>query len=595
MKIKNEKIVFDPATQNNIDQWLTKHYDEETKAAINHMLENDPREAVDAFYTTLSFGTGGLRGIMGIGSNRMNRYTVMSATQGLANYLLKQPKPAKGYSVFIGYDSRHHSREFAEEAAKVLAGNDIQVYLFKELRPAPLVSFGCRFKHCSAGIMITASHNPSEYNGYKVYWNDGAQILPPHDRNIMAEVEKIKDPATIKSVKDVNNTLVTWVGEEIDEAYLTAILPLQLYPEENKKDGWKLKIVYTSLHGAGITITPKALTAVGFATIILVDQQVIPDGNFPTVKAPNPENKSALQMGIDKMLAQDADLLIANDPDADRIGIAVKHNEEAYLINGNQFICIVLHYILETLTKQCKLPAKAAFIKTIVTTELFKAICDSYKKPCFEVLTGFKYIAEKIREWEHSSDGYQFIFGGEESYGCLIGTQTLDKDAVSASMMICEVALQVKKQKQTLIDYLHAIYKKYGYYFEKLLSVNFEESKESKECMQLAMAQLRISPPNSLVDVGIESIEDYQTSINTNLLTGETNQLWLPKSDVLVYWLTDGSKLMIRPSGTEPKIKIYGGVVRKDFKSIADAEKEADQHLTMLLEALEQLLHASTF
>ena len=590
MKTKQD-VTLDPHTQRNIDSWLSGQYDPETKAAIKKMLEDNPKEAVDAFYTSLSFGTGGLRGIMGTGSNRINRYTIRAATQGLANYILKQPKPHNGYSVFIGYDSRNHSREFAEETAKVMAGNGIRVYIFKEMRPTPLVSYGCRYKHCSAAVMITASHNPPEYNGYKVYWNDGAQILPPHDKNIISEVNKVANPTQVREVPSLDHPLVTWMGEEIDKAYLDSILPLQINPSQNKQEGYKLKIVYTSLHGSGITMVPKTLSAAGFTQVILVDRQVIPDGRFPTVKSPNPEEASALHLGIEKLKETEADLLIATDPDTDRIGVAVHHNDEIYRINGNQFACLTLHYILESLSKQNKLPKKGAFIKTIATTELFKMICKAHEQPCFDVLPGFKHIAEKIREWENSSTGYQFIFGGEESYGCMIGTQTRDKDAVTAALLISEIALQAKKQGKTLVDFLEVIYRKHGFYFEKLQSVVFEESREGKEAMKIWMDRLRNSLPAKILNVDVDFVDNYQKKTKTNLKTGSAEPLPLSESNILVFWLKDGSKVVVRPSGTEPKIKIYCSVVKKMSASLKETEKEADQYASALLQDLKNSMH----
>lgn len=581
------KIVLDPVTEKNVHLWLDGAYDASTKAAIKKLLDENPKEIVDSFYTNLAFGTGGLRGIMGVGCNRMNVYTVRAATQGLANYINRQPKTAEGFSVLIGYDSRNHSREFAEESAKVLAANNIKVYLFKELRPTPLVSFGCRFKKCNAAIMITASHNPPEYNGYKVYWNDGAQVLPPHDKNIIDEVQKIVDPKQVKEVGDLKNPLIEEILEEVDAAYIKAIHPLQLYPEINRAEGNTLKVVYTSLHGTGITMVPRTLDDWGFTNYHFVDPQVIADGNFPTVKSPNPEEKTALSMGIDKVIQTGADLLIATDPDADRVGVAIKHNGEIILLNGNQMAAILLEHVCEALTKQKRLPEKAAFVKTIGTTELFQAICNTYKRPCINVLTGFKYIAEKIREWEKDpKEGLQYIFGGEESYGYLLGTKARDKDAVISAALICEVALQAKKKGKTLLDLLHELYAKHGFFLEKLLSVEFEETKEGKDKMAAGMNRILKDPPKHLAGKAVAAIEDYRTSIRTDLKTGATEKITLPKSNVLFFWLEDGSKAMIRPSGTEPKIKIYCGVVQKDYKTLEEASASAETYANALLQDL---------
>lgn len=587
----NEKIVFDPVTQKNVDLWLEGQYDEETKATIKQLLLEDPKQIIDAFFTNLTFGTGGLRGIMGVGTNRMNFYTVRAATQGLANYILKHPQKAdKEDAVFIGYDSRHHSREFAEETAKVLAGNGIKVYLFKDIRPTPLVSFACRYKKCTAAVMITASHNPPEYNGYKVYWSDGAQLVPPHDLGVIAEAARIVDPTQVKTVGSISHFLIEEVGTEIDEAYLEAIRTLQNYPQINQKEGHQLKIVYTSLHGTGITIVPNALKEWGFTQLAFVEPQIIADGSFPTVRVPNPEEHAALKLGIDVMQKTQSDLLIANDPDADRMGIAVAYKEEAVLLNGNQICALLLEHILEALTKQNRLPAKAAFIKTIGTTELFQAICNAYQRPCFNVLTGFKYIAEKIHEWEVLSDGYQFIFGGEESYGYLIGTYARDKDAVVCSALICELALQAKLDGKTLVDKLYDLYRKYGIYQEKLLSINFGETKEGKEQMTLGMQKLRASHLATIVDSPVIAIEDYETSVKFYLKTGQTEPITLPKSDVLLYWLEDGTKVMVRPSGTEPKVKIYCGLVEKSFNGISEGIETAKKRCDEVLLFMKKLL-----
>ena len=543
---------FDTETQKNLDQWLKGDYDDSTKNEIKDLLENDPQAITDAFYTTLSFGTGGLRGIMGVGSNRMNKYTVCSATQGLANYINQQnPTSHLGHSVFIGYDSRRNSQFFAEEAAKVLAGNGIKVLLTPELRPTPFVSFGCRIQQCSAAIMITASHNPPQYNGYKVYWSDGAQIIPPHDSGIISEVRKITDPKMIKSVETIHHPLITFSDKPLDEAYVEATIPHQLYPTINKEYGKELKIVYTSLNGTGITLIPQTLKAWGFTKIEYVKEQILPDGAFPTLKSPNPEDKSALELGIKLMEETHSDLLIANDPDADRVGVAVMHKGKTEILNGNEIACICLEHVITGLLEQNKMPEKAAFIKTIATTELFQAICDAHNKPCFNVLTGFKYIAERIREWEEGKDGgYQFILGGEESYGYLIGTQVRDKDAIISSALICEVALQAKLKNKTLVDLLEDIWKKYGLYQEQLISVNFPETKEGKQRMAEGTAKIRKTPPKKILGIDILSVEDYQTSIKKDLKTGKESKITLPKSDVIVFNLADQSRVMVRPPGT---------------------------------------------
>ena len=581
--------VLDSATQANVDAWLSGDYDAETKASIKALIEENPNELIDAFYTKLAFGTGGLRGIMGVGTNRMNVYTVRAATQGLANYINQQPKNNSEHKVIIGYDSRNHSRSFAEETAKVLAGNGIQVYLFNNLRPTPLVSFGCRYKHCIAGVTITASHNPPEYNGYKVYWQDGGQIVPPHDALIISEVNKIISTSQVKRVESLEDPLIELVEKEIDDAYLAAITPLQNYPKENHSQGNSLKIVYTSLHGTGITLAPQALSCWGFTNLSFVDKQIIPDGNFSTVKSPNPEEKDTLKMGLEKLQSENADILLATDPDADRVGVAVMHKGTPHILTGNQVACICLEHICEALTATNHMPAKGAFIKTIVTTELFQEIAKSYQKPCINVLTGFKYIAEQIHKWEMNSDGYQYIFGGEESYGYLLGTYTRDKDAISSSALISEVALHAKFQGKTLVDLLHDLYRKHGVFYETLLSMQFEDSKEGRQQITAGMKQIQHNPPKKIGNESVAVLEDYSRSIRINLKDNQTTPITLPKSDVLLFWLEDGCKLVIRPSGTEPKVKIYCGIKEADSSSIENALQKAEAKSKALVEALKQL------
>jgi phosphoglucomutase/phosphomannomutase len=586
-------VDLDLITKKNVDLWLNGQYDQETKDSIRVMLRDQPQQIVDAFFTHLTFGTAGLRGIMGVGSNRMNVYTVRAATQGLANYILKQPQePNKTHAVFIGYDSRKNSRLFAEEAAKVLAGNGIHVFLCQDIRPTPFISFGCRYKNCLSAIMVTASHNPAEYNGYKVYWSDGGQIVPPHDAAIIAEVSKISDPNMVKSTSNLWTPLIEEVEPDVDEAYLKTIAALQNYPQVNQEKGKQLKIVYTSLHGTGITLMPQAFQAWGFTDFSFVAPQVIPDGTFPTVKSPNPEEKAALQMGIDTMLKTNSDILIATDPDADRVGVAINQNGEAIILNGNQILAICLEHICEALTKQGKLPKKAAFIKSVTATELFKAICDSYQRPCVNVLTGFKYIAEKIREWELLPDGYEFIFGGEDSYGYLRGTYARDKDAISTGVLICEAALQAKLQGKTLLDRLYDLYNKYGIYEEKILSINFGETKEGKERMAQGMEGLRQSALHEINGIPVVAIEDFELSTKHYLKTDQTESIALPVSNVLLYWLEDGTKVMIRPSGTEPKIKIYCGVIEKHFSSIPEGLNICIQRCDEILAYLKKHLMA---
>lgn len=582
---------FDEKTQRNLNLWLTEDFDSKTKDQIRELLRDNPKEIADAFYTTLSFGTGGLRGIVGPGSNRMNIYTVRGATQGLANYLNSIYKDKEKPSVIIGFDSRLESRQFAEETAKVLAANHITAYLMNELRPVAMVSFGCRWKKCQAGVMITASHNPPFYNGYKVFWEDGAQVLPPHDKGIIQEVNKIQDLSKIKTtaIKDPN---IVPVGRELDEAYLKAIASLQTYPEEDRAKSSELKLVYTNLHGTGITMVPKALDQWGFKDIFYVEKQKDPDGHFPTVASANPEIHATLKLGIETLTEVNGDLLLATDPDADRVGVVVNHKGGIVFLTGNQIGCLCLEHICEALTSTNRLPPKPAVIKSIVTSELFKAIAESYHISCFDVLTGFKYFGQKIHEWEEKHDGYQFIFGAEESYGFLYGTHARDKDAIIACALISEVALHNKLQGKTLVDKLNEIYKKYGVYREKLLSVDFEESKAGHDQMNAAMQRMRSQAPKSILGTPIICIEDYLAGKKTFMGNGRSGseQLDFPKSNVLSFHFADQTKLIVRPSGTEPKIKLYCGTTNKGKYGVDEAIEHCDVLADEFLKAMKLLL-----
>lgn len=530
-------------------------------------MRSDPSQLEDAFSTNLKFGTGGMRGIMGVGTNRMNHYTIQMATQGLANYLLQQPLTRDRHSVFISFDSRNNSREFALESAKVLAGNGIRVYLTKELRPTPFVSFGVRQKGCSAGIMITASHNPKEYNGYKVYWSDGAQVVSPHDTAIVAEVKKISGFEQIKLALD-NSPLIEWVDPELDLEYLDTLEKLQLDPREDHLVGDRLKITYTPLHGAGIKLLPAALRRFGFSNLNLVDPQIVPDGNFPTVKVPNPEDPKALALGIAQLQSTQSDLLIATDPDADRMAVVVLHKGKPVPLTGNQIACICLEYICDTLKKQGRLPKNGAAVTTIVSTDLFGEIARSYDCGCFEVLTGFKYIGELIHKWEQDKS-HTFLFGAEESYGYLMGTHSRDKDAIISACLVAEIALLMQVEGRTLVDYLEDLYQKHGLFLEKQRVLSFDPGSKGMEKMQEMMASLRGKPLTEIKGHRILSIEDYQKGFGS-----------LPPSDVLLYRLEDFGKIIIRPSGTEPKLKIYG--CARNFNrqgSMQDLETKLDEVL----------------
>ncbi len=584
---------FDQQTEINLKEWLEGDYDEQTKQQVRELLKKDRTEVIDAFYKTLDFGTGGLRGIMGVGSNRMNLYTVKAATQGLANYILKQKEQPAPYSVLIGFDSRHNSQRFAEESAKVLVANGIRVYLYKNLRPVPLVSFGCRYKKCTAAIMVTASHNPKEYNGYKVYWRDGAQVLPPHDEGIIAEVKAIICPKQVKDTQKIplNHPLIEIIDDEIDKEYLQAISPLQHYRDEALAHSKELKVVYTPLYGAGITMVPKAFAAWGFAEPFYVKEQSVPNGDFPTTPYPNPEEAAALKLGIEQLQAIGGDILIATDPDSDRLGAVVMHRGKPVLLNGNEIACICLKHVCEALTEQNRLPERAAFIKTIVTSELFAAIAQGYKKPCFNVLTGFKYIGQLIGQWEQSPTGYEYIYGGEESYGTMLGSNTRDKDAVISSVLVAEATLHQKLQGKTLVDLLQKIYEEYGLFKERLISLTFE-GKEGATKIAAMMKELRDNQPKAIGGVAITAIDDYDLRIHHDLLQNTKTPLTLPRSNVLVYWLKDGSRLVVRPSGTEPKIKLYGEVNmgKVDASHLEESVQHADKRLDQLLNAFKTLV-----
>ncbi|MCH9609366.1 MAG: Phosphoglucomutase [Chlamydiales bacterium] len=576
--MKNSSL--DETTEANVKKWLSGPYDHETKEEIRRLQKEDVEELQNAFYKNLDFGTGGLRGIMGVGTNRLNIYTVRSATQGLANYIQRLTDEG---SVVIGYDCRHNSRLFAKEAAKVLAANNIRVHLFKELRPVPLVSFGVRHKKCTAGIMITASHNPPQYNGYKVYWSDGCQVLPPHDQGIISEVNQVTEVRG----EELSSPFIEEIDGEIEEAYLKTIHSLQLHPGDNHSKGEELSVVYTSLHGAGITMVPKALASWGFSNVTLVEAQEKPDGNFPTIKSPNPEEQAALQMGIETLQKVKGDLLIATDPDTDRIGVVCMHRDKPQLLNGNEVACLLAEYICRSLKEGHLVPPKPMFVKTIVTSELFKAIAEKNGISCLDVLTGFKYIGEKMTEWE--VDGkHHYLFGGEESYGYLFGTHARDKDAIISATLIAEMTLQMKRQGKSLIDLLYEIYHTYGVYRERLHSLSFE-GKAGAEQMACIMQNLRNTPPKEIGGVAVETIEDYQSHTAIHLTSNRKETLTLPKSNVLRLWLADGTKIVVRPSGTEPKIKLYCAVYDPHHTHIEKSIADCDSRLQKLLLAMQEL------
>jgi phosphoglucomutase len=545
---------MDPKILERAKPWLEKPFDEETRKQVKELIDHDPADLTDSFYRDLEFGTGGLRGIMGVGTNRMNKYTVGMATQGLANYLKDMFPAVMPLKVAVAFDCRNNSSYFARITAEVFAANGFTVYLFEELRPTPELSFAIRYFGCQSGVMVTASHNPKEYNGYKAYWDDGAQMIAPHDKNVIAEVQKITSVDQVLWKGTTGNIIMT--GLEADEAYLSEVLALSLSPDDIKRQK-ELKIVYTPLHGTGRTLVPEVLRRFGFTNISLVEEQMTADGNFPTIHSPNPEEHDALNLAILKAEATGADLVMATDPDADRVGIAVRdHRGKMVLLNGNQTAALLFYYILNRWKELGKFTGQEFIVKTIVTTDLLSDIAASFGVEHFEVLTGFKYIADIIRQNEGQKT---FIVGGEESYGYLTGDFVRDKDAVSSCAMIAETAAWMADQGMTLFDLLLQIYEKYAFYKEALHSLTKKGKSGAEEIRQM-MAGYRETPPVSINNVRVVEIIDYQLLKKKDLLTGTESPVLLPKSDVLQFILEDGSRISVRPSGTEPKIKFYFGV-----------------------------------
>lgn len=570
-------------------KWLEESYDEETRNDVKRMMEQNHAELEDSFYKNLEFGTGGLRGIMGAGTNRMNRYTVGMATQGLSNYIKNCFRGRASLAVAVAYDSRNNSREFAGITASVFASNGFRVYLFDELRPTPVLSFAIRHYKCVAGVMITASHNPKEYNGYKAYWEDGAQITAPHDANIIAEVEKITDISMVKFTGE--NLDIHLKGQEVDDAYLKAVMSLTLSPEIVKKHN-HFKIVYTPIHGTGVKIVPRTLKELGFSNIINVPEQDVSDGNFPTVKSPNPEESATLEMALKKAEESSADLVMATDPDADRLGIAVRDREgKLVLLNGNQTAAILSYYLLERWKELGKLNEGSNpsyyMAKTIVTTDLLKSMAGAYGVEMIEVLTGFKYIAEVVRMNEGKRT---FIGGGEESYGFNAGEFVRDKDAVLACALVAEAAAWAEERGESLYEMLIGIYVKFGFYKEKLLSVT-KKGLDGLEQIKGIMRGLREEPLQNLGGSEVVLVHDYKSSESIDMISDLRFKLNFPKSDVLQFVSADNSIVSVRPSGTEPKIKYYFGV-KATLNSAADFDRlnsELDRKLTALAEQLSSL------
>jgi phosphoglucomutase len=563
---------IDPQVLNVALRWTKEPFDNETIEQVKNQIENDPQELTESFYRNLEFGTGGLRGIMGVGTNRMNKYTVAMATQGLANYLIKMFPGKDRISIAVAHDCRNNSDYFAQITAQVMSANGIHVYLFTGLRPTPELSFAVRHFSCQSGVVITASHNPKEYNGYKAYWDDGGQLIAPHDKNVIAEVEKITDPSLVRF--DTNPELINYLGEEFDEIYISNIKKLSLSPEvvRRQKD---FPIVFTPIHGTAVHLVPMALKAFGFENVSGVDEQNIVDGNFPTVHSPNPEEPAALSMAIQKAKEIGAKLVMATDPDADRVGIAVRDDKDEFLLlNGNQAASLLIYYLLAKWSENNKLTGNEFIVKTIVTSELLFDIADKFGVKRFDVLTGFKYIADIIKQHEGSMT---FIGGGEESYGYLVGDFVRDKDAVSACAMLAETAAWASEQGKSLYEMLKDLYVEFGFYKEKLLSIT-KKGKAGAEEIKALMDRFRNNPPVTIAGSKLVLVKDYKSGTTKNLLTQTTESIDLPKSDVLQFFTENGSKISVRPSGTEPKIKFYFGIKgillnRTDFEKV-NAELE---------------------
>lgn len=543
---------MDTTIESKVAQWLDGGFDPETVKAVKQLQQGSPDELADAFYRSLEFGTGGLRGIMGVGTNRMNKYTVGIATQGFANYL-KQAFTGE-IKVALAHDSRNNSRYFAEVTANVMAANGIKIFLFESLRPTPELSFTIRHLKCQGGVVLTASHNPKEYNGYKAYWDDGAQLVPPHDKNVIREVEKISSIDEVKwSGGEANITLI---GKELDEAYLQVLKGLSINPDLIAAQH-DLKIVYTPIHGTGITLTPEILKRYGFTNVHVVEEQSTPDGNFPTVVYPNPEEAEAMSIGLKKARELDAAILLGTDPDSDRVGIAVKDiKDEWILLNGNQTAVLLFNYIIEGRKKKGLAGPQDYVCKTVVTSDLIDVFAEKNGVRCYNVLTGFKWIADLIKRLEGKE---KFICGGEESYGYMIGDSVRDKDAIASVAMICEMAAYARNEGRSLYEQLIDIYVKYGFYKEHLLSITKKGMKGADEIAEM-MRGYRDAPPAAINGSAVVRLYDYQLQEVKDLKTGKAQPIDLPKSNVLQFVLEDGSKISARPSGTEPKIKFYFSV-----------------------------------
>ncbi len=566
--------------QTRAKAWLTESFDADTRKEVQELLKEENEKALtEAFYKDLEFGTGGLRGIMGIGTNRMNIYTVGMATQGLANYMKVNFKDIEMPKVAVAHDCRNNSRLFAKTVANIFSANGFYVFLFESLRPTPELSFAIRSFKCQGGVVITASHNPKEYNGFKAYWDDGAQLIAPHDTNVIEEVRKIKDPSEVNFTPVKEN--IEALGLEFDEIYIEQLKSLSLSPEAIQRNN-DMKIVYTPIHGTGVELVPMVLKKYGFTNIINVPEQDIPDGNFPTVISPNPENAEALKMALEKAEETVAELVMATDPDSDRVGIAVRDNSGKFiLLNGNQTGAILIYYLIRRWSELGKIKGKEYIVKTIVTTELLTDIAKKFGVESYDVLTGFKYIADIIKQNEGKKN---FIGGGEESYGYLAGEFVRDKDAIMACALIAEAAAWAKEQGKSLYELLIDIYVEFGFYKERLMNLE-KHGKEGAEEIEKIMHELRNSPPEVINESKVALVKDYEKSLSLDMEKKESDKIELPKSNVLQFELKDGTKISVRPSGTEPKIKFYVST-KGEILSAAEFEqmnKELDNKLEKIL------------
>ena len=572
---------MEATTLKKINDWLSGNYDQSVKDEITRLQAENPGELEDAFYRNLEFGTGGLRGIMGIGTNRINKYTVGMATQGFANYLIQSF--GNNVSVAIAHDCRNNGRFFAETTANIFAANGIKVYLFEALRPTPELSFAIRKLGCQAGVVLTASHNPKEYNGYKAYWNDGAQLVPPHDKNVIIEVEKISSVEEVKWTGGEANIIP--LGKDMDEAYLDMVKTLSVYPDvcAAQQD---LKIVYTPIHGTGITLVPAILERFGFTNVHVVAEQSTPDGNFPTVVYPNPEERETMGIGLKNAKEMDADILLGTDPDSDRVAIGVKDSKgEWVLMNGNQTAVLAFNYMIEARKAKGIAQPNDMVIKTIVTTDMIDAIAKHNNIACYNVLTGFKWIASMIAAKEGKEN---YVIGGEESFGLMIGDKVRDKDAISAVALLCEMAAYEKNKGRSLYDKMIDMYLQYGFYKEDLVSITKKGMNGAADIADM-MKGYRNNPPLTLDGIAVAELLDYELQTGKNLVTGQSWTIDLPKSNVLQFVLADGTKISARPSGTEPKIKFYFSVNGKldNIAEFESAEKQLDEKIARIVKEMQ--------